>query len=113
MGLLRVGQNHYTNKHTKATATAVNRQTRAIKAQTAQARRDAKARNAAIVTATAAPAPADLVEQLSTLAELHASGALTAAEFATAKAQLLGSDPPPIMPDVTLAEFIHSHSTSA
>jgi len=39
----------------------------------------------------AAPAPADpVVEKINQLAQLHASGALTDAEFAAAKAQALG-----------------------
>ena len=38
-----------------------------------------------------APPPADPASQLEHLAQLHASGALTDEEFATAKAQALGS----------------------
>ena len=38
-----------------------------------------------------APAPADPVDELKKLAELHASGALTDEEFATAKAKILGA----------------------
>jgi hypothetical protein len=38
-----------------------------------------------------APPPADPIEQLEHLAQLHASGALTDDEFAAAKAQVLGS----------------------
>ena len=43
--------------------------------------------------AQAAPAPAgrDPIEQLKDLAELHASGVLTDAEFAAQKAKVLGS----------------------
>ncbi len=37
-----------------------------------------------------APPPADPIEQLEHLAQLHASGALSDDEFATAKAQVLG-----------------------
>jgi len=37
----------------------------------------------------AAPAPGDPIADLSNLAALHASGALTDAEFATAKSKLL------------------------
>jgi hypothetical protein len=39
----------------------------------------------------AMPAPADPIAQIERLAELHRSGALTDAEFAAAKAKLLGS----------------------
>ncbi len=38
-----------------------------------------------------APPPADPASQLEHLAQLHASGALTDEEFATAKAQALGT----------------------
>ena len=38
-----------------------------------------------------APAPADPADQIEHLAQLHASGALTDEEFATAKAKALGS----------------------
>jgi hypothetical protein len=38
-----------------------------------------------------APAPADPVEELKKLSELHASGELTDEEFATAKARILGT----------------------
>ena len=45
------------------------------------------------------PAPTgDLVEDLDRLAQLRNSGALTEEEFAAAKAQLLGSRPPPSAP---------------
>jgi hypothetical protein len=37
------------------------------------------------------PAPADPVDELKRLAELHASGALTDEEFAAAKAKILGT----------------------
>lgn len=39
----------------------------------------------------AAPAPDDLVQALESLSRLHASGALSAEEFAAAKAKLLGN----------------------
>ncbi|MFC9894553.1 SHOCT domain-containing protein [Nocardia sp. NPDC127579] len=63
-----------------ATANAVNRRSQ---------------RRAAEEQAYAAPAPAadsgdDLVSRLDKLGRLHASGALSDAEFAAAKAQLLG-----------------------
>ncbi|MGS2806082.1 SHOCT domain-containing protein [Nocardia sp. MW-W600-9] len=48
---------------------------------------------AAQQAAAAAPPPAppvDLVDKLKQLSELHSAGALSDAEFATAKAQLLG-----------------------
>jgi len=38
-----------------------------------------------------APAPADPADEIEHLAQLHASGALTDEEFATAKAKVLGS----------------------
>jgi hypothetical protein len=38
-----------------------------------------------------APAPADPADQIEHLAQLHASGALTDEEFASAKAQALGT----------------------
>ncbi len=38
-----------------------------------------------------APAPADPADQIEHLAQLHASGALTDEEFASAKAKVLGS----------------------
>ncbi|MFF2083664.1 SHOCT domain-containing protein [Nocardia sp. NPDC058176] len=38
----------------------------------------------------AAPEPEDMVSKLATLSQLHSSGALSDAEFAAAKAQLLG-----------------------
>ncbi len=38
-----------------------------------------------------APPPADPADQIEHLAQLHASGALTDEEFATAKAQALGT----------------------
>jgi predicted deacylase len=38
-----------------------------------------------------APPPADPVDQIEHLAQLHASGALSDAEFAAAKAQVLGT----------------------
>jgi len=41
--------------------------------------------------APAAPAPASMIDQLNQLAALHQQGALTDAEFAAAKAQLLGT----------------------
>ncbi len=37
-----------------------------------------------------APPPPDTADQIEHLAQLHASGALTDEEFATAKAQVLG-----------------------
>jgi hypothetical protein len=40
--------------------------------------------------AAPAPAPASDTDQLQQLAQLHASGALTDEEFATAKAKILG-----------------------
>jgi hypothetical protein len=38
-----------------------------------------------------APAPADTAAQLAQVAQLHASGALSDAEFASAKSKLLGT----------------------
>ena len=38
-----------------------------------------------------APAPADPADEIEHLAQLHSSGALTDAEFASAKAKVLGS----------------------
>jgi hypothetical protein len=38
-----------------------------------------------------APAPADPADQIEHLAQLHASGALTDEEFASAKAKIIGS----------------------
>ena len=38
-----------------------------------------------------APPPADTADEIEHLAQLHASGALTDEEFATAKAQALGA----------------------
>ncbi|APE35395.1 hypothetical protein BOX37_17185 [Nocardia mangyaensis] len=38
----------------------------------------------------ASPEPEDMVSKLATLSQLHSSGALSDAEFAAAKAQLLG-----------------------
>ena len=40
-----------------------------------------------------APAPADPADQIEHLAQLHASGALTDEEFASAKAKILGLSP--------------------
>jgi hypothetical protein len=68
-------------------------------AQQEQARIDAAAQQAAAQYAQPAPAPAaapaaagqdDLLAQLERLGQLHASGILSDAEFAAAKAKLLG-----------------------
>lgn len=89
----------------QATAGAVsrrqaNRQQQSWEAQQAaaqeeQARIEAAAQQAAAHYAQPAPAPAasgggDLLGQLERLGQLHASGVLTDAEFAAAKAKLLG-----------------------
>ncbi|WP_454042089.1 SHOCT domain-containing protein [Cellulosimicrobium sp. Marseille-Q8652] len=89
----------------QATAGAVsrrqaNRQQQSWEAQQAaaqeeQARIEAAAQQAAAQYAQPAPAPAasggsDLLGQLERLGQLHASGVLTDAEFAAAKAKLLG-----------------------
>jgi hypothetical protein len=62
----------------------------------AEQRAAAKERKAApVVVAAAAPAPApatDVASRLAALAELHASGALTDEEYASAKQRVLGGD---------------------
>ena len=50
----------------------------------------AAAPQAAVPQAPAAAQPASMIDQLNQLAALHQQGALTDAEFAAAKAQLLG-----------------------
>ncbi|MFD4429838.1 SHOCT domain-containing protein [Nocardia sp. NPDC058497] len=44
----------------------------------------------AVITGTATAPPVDLVGKLRQLSELHSAGALSDAEFAAAKKQLLG-----------------------
>lgn len=72
------------------TASAVQNAGAKRRAAQQQAATPAAPQAAAPAAETPAATPKDLVAELSTLATLHQSGALTDEEFAAAKAQLLG-----------------------